>query len=146
MELAQTVYEKQSKQYTSRLLAASGVVALIAGSGAVAFFDPTKTHMFPVCPLYAITGFACPGCGLTRAFHALFQGDIVTAIDFNLLTPVWAAIFGYLVVSLILVVIRGKGLPMWPISPKFLAIFAGILLIFGVVRNIPVYPFTILFP
>ena len=140
---------EEPKQHTpvlGRFAAAAGVVALIGGSTVVAYFDPTKTHMFPVCPLYAMTGFACPGCGLTRAFHALFHGDIVTAIDFNLLTPMWAAIFGYLVVSLIFVVIRGKGLPMWATSPRFLAVFAGVLLVFGVVRNIPIYPFTILFP
>ena len=146
MELTQTAPEENPKQIANRLLAASGVVALIGGSAAVAYFDPTKTHMFPVCPLLAVTGFACPGCGLTRAFHALFNGDLVTAIDFNLLTPMWAVIFGYLAVSFTLTAVRSKGLPMWPTNPKFLAIAAAVLLTFGVLRNIPAYPFTILFP
>lgn len=108
--------------------------------------DPTRVHMFPVCPLFAVTGFACPGCGLTRAFHALFNGDLVTALDFNLLTPIWAVIFVYVGVSFALTAIRGKGLPMWPTNSKFLAVAAVVLLTFGVLRNIPAYPFTFLFP
>ena len=129
-----------------RLTAAAGVAAMAAGSGVVAYFDPSTVHFLPVCPLYSLTGFACPGCGLTRAFHALFHGDVLTALDFNALIPVWAVIFGYVFISLILLAVRGKGLPMWPTWPRFLWTFMIVLLVFGVVRNIPVYPFTILFP
>lgn len=129
-----------------RMLAAAGVTALAAGSGAVAYFDPSKITMIPVCPLYYLTGFACPGCGLTRGFHSLFHGEILTAIDFNALIPVWVLIFSYVGVSLVLFAVRGKGLPMWPTTPKFLGIFLIVLLAFGILRNLPIYPFTILFP
>ena len=129
-----------------RLTAAIGASIIAGGSGFTAYFDPTTTHFFPVCPLLALTGFACPGCGLTRAFHALFHGDIITAIDFNALIPVWAVIFGYVFVSLVLLAVRGKGLPMWPTRPRFLWTFIIVLLVFGVLRNIPAWPFTILFP
>lgn len=131
---------------TERFIAASGVAAMLGGIGFVTYFDPSKANFFPVCPLYTLTGFACPGCGLTRGFHALFQGDILTALDFNALIPVWVLIFGYVLVSLVLTAIRGKGLPMWPTSSRFLWAFMVMLLLFGVVRNIPVWPFTILFP
>ena len=129
-----------------RLSAAAGVAALAGGAAVVAYFDPTQTHFLPVCPFFALTGFACPGCGLTRAFHALFHGDIITAIDFNALTPIWAVIFAYVGLSLALMAIRGRGLPMWPTNPRFMSVFGVFLLTFGVLRNIPVYPFTILFP
>src|SRR6476469_9054402 len=76
-----------------RAMAAAGVAAMAAGCGVVAMINPTETHLFPVCPLYALTGLACPGCGLTRAFHALFTGDVVTALDYNALIPVWAVNF-----------------------------------------------------
>jgi hypothetical protein len=129
-----------------RLTAAAGVAVMIGGSGAVAYFDPAKANFFPVCPLFALTGIACPGCGLTRGFHSLFHGDIISAIDFNALIPVWAVIFAYVFVSLILLALRGRGLPMWPTWPRFLWAFMIVLLFFGVARNIPIYPFTILFP
>ena len=129
-----------------RLTAAAGGAVVIGASGAVAYFDPAKANFFPVCPLFALTGFACPGCGLTRGFHSLFHGDLISAIDFNALIPVWAMIFAYVFVSLILLAMRGRGLPMWPTWPRFLWTFMIVLLVFGVLRNLPVYPFTILFP
>ena len=129
-----------------RTLAAGAVSAASVGSAFVWYFNPTEVHFFPVCPLYALTGFACPGCGLTRGYHALFNGDISTALHFNVLIPVWTVIFGYVFVSLLLLAVRGKGLPMWPTAPRFLGTFMVVLLAFGVLRNIPAYPFSLLFP
>ncbi|MFN2502268.1 MAG: DUF2752 domain-containing protein [Pyrinomonadaceae bacterium] len=120
--------------------------SIIAGSVFVALYDPAKSNLFPVCPLYTLTGFACPGCGLTRGFHSLFHGDIIPAIDFNALIPVWAVIFAWVFVSLTLLAVRGRGLPMWPTWPRFLWTFLIVLVVFGVLRNIPVWPLTILFP
>ena len=129
-----------------RVFAATGAVVFVAGSGAVAYFDPATANFLPVCPLFALTGFACPGCGLTRGFHALFHGDVLTALDFNALIPIWVVIFGYVFVSMVLLAVRGRGLPMWPTRPRFLWTFMIALLVFGVLRNLPIYPFTILFP
>lgn len=129
-----------------RITAGLGALVMAVGSGAAAYFDPTKANFFPVCPLYAFTGFACPGCGLTRGFHALFHGDVVTALDFNALIPIWAVIFAWVTVSLALLAIRGRGLFMWPTHPRFMYGFMIVLLIFGVMRNIPAWPLTVLFP
>lgn len=129
-----------------RFTAAGGAAFLAGGSALVAAFDPAKLAFLPVCPLFSLTGFACPGCGLTRGFHALFHGDVVTALDFNVLIPAWAAIFAYIFLSLSLLAIRGQGLPMWPTAPRFLWTFMIVLLAFGILRNLPLYPFTILFP
>lgn len=131
---------------SERYLATAGAAVMAAGSGFVAYFDPTKANFFPVCPLYSLTGLACPGCGLTRGFHALFHGDILTALDFNALIPIWAAIFAWVFVSFIFLAVRGRGLKMWPTHPNVLWTFMIVLLVFGVVRNIPVYPLTVLFP
>ena len=146
MQSEQNIGSFEISPAVERLTAAAGVAAMTGGSGFVAYFDPAVANFFPVCPLYALTGFACPGCGLTRGFHALFHGDLLTAIDFNALIPVWILIFGYVFVSLLLLAVRGRGLPMWPTSPKFLWAFMIVLLVFGVVRNIPMWPLTILFP
>ncbi|MEO7538582.1 MAG: DUF2752 domain-containing protein [Pyrinomonadaceae bacterium] len=131
---------------TGRLAAATGAAIMATGAAFVAYVDPTRLSFIPICPLFAMTGFACPGCGLTRAFHALLTGDIIPALDFNILVPVWAVIFGYSFVSLVLLAVRGRGLPMWPTWPRFLWTFMIVLLTFGVVRNIPIWPLTILFP
>jgi hypothetical protein len=129
-----------------RLLAGSASVVLTVGSGFIAYFDPSKENFFPVCPLLALTGMACPGCGLTRGFHALLHGDLITAIDFNALIFVWAAILGWVTLSLAVLAVRGYGLYMWPTRPRFMYAFMIVLVTFGVLRNIPAWPLTILFP
>ena len=129
-----------------RLTAATGFILLTGGTFVVAAFDPTSHGFFPVCPLYTMTGLACPGCGLTRGFHALFHGDVTTALDFNALLPLWAVILAWVWASLFLLAIRGKGLPMWPTRPRFLWTFMILLMTFGVLRNLPFYPLSILFP
>ena len=35
------------------------------------------------CPFYKVTGFLCPGCGITRMFMALAEGDIARAYSYN---------------------------------------------------------------
>jgi hypothetical protein len=120
----------------------------LAGAAAVWYFDPVNSGIFPTCPLYSITGFACPGCGLTRGFHALFNGDIATALDYNALIPVIVVFFGYLFVSMLMVALRGRGIGLG-VNKTSMAVIWGtfvMLLAFGVLRNIPAYPFTILFP
>lgn len=129
-----------------RVSAAAGVAAMAGGAGVVAYFDPTTTHFLPVCPVYSLTGFACPGCGLTRGFHALFHGDVLTALHFNALIPIWTVIFGFVFISLVLTAVRGRGLPFNRISPNWLWVFLGVLLTFGVLRNLPYYPFSVLYP
>ncbi|HMT06987.1 MAG TPA: DUF2752 domain-containing protein [Pyrinomonadaceae bacterium] len=131
---------------TTRVSAAVGAALLAGGSTVVAAVEPTKATFLPVCPLFAFTGLACPGCGLTRGFHALFHGDIITAIDFNIFTPFWAIILGWVFASLVLLAFRGRGLNMWPTNPRFMYAFMVVLVVFGVLRNIPAWPLTILFP
>lgn len=136
----------EPRPFVERLLAGAASTVLIGGSAVVAYFDPSKANFFPICPLFALTGFACPGCGLTRGFHALFHGDIITALDFNFLIPVWAAIFAWVALSLGVLAVRGRGLYMWPTQPRFMYAFMIALVTFGVLRNIPVWPLTIFYP
>lgn len=129
---------------TERILAGGGVVIFAMAALAGAYFDPASAGFFPQCPLHAMTGLNCPGCGLTRGFHALFHGDVLTALHFNALLPVYALILGYLLVAMFLIAVRGRGLS-FKIFPAYaLWIFLAASLIFGIVRNFPFYPFNLL--
>lgn len=131
---------------TERLFAGTGILTIVAGASVVARFNPMTAGFFPVCPLFKLTGIHCPGCGLTRGFHALFHGDILTALHFNALLPVFAMLIGFIFISFILIVVRGRGLS-WRIFPP--ASLYGFLILaaaFFVLRNLPIYPFTLLAP
>ena len=138
--------EVSSGSLVERIAAASGALAMVAGAGAVAYFDPRSAGFYPVCPLYSLTGFACPGCGLTRGFHALFHGDFLTALDYNALLPVFGLVIGFGFLSLIYFALRGRRISLRLAHPNALWVFLVVLLIFGVTRNLPWYPFTVLFP
>ena len=129
-----------------RFFAAAAISAGAAAVAVVAYFNPATAGFFPVCPLYKLTGLACPGCGMTRAMHALLHGDLLTALDFNLLLPGILFFFGYLFVSLFLTFARGRGLDFRLFNGKVLWGFFAFALVFTVARNLPYYPFSILFP
>ena len=61
-------------------------------------FSPYKVleHIPLICPFRAISGIPCPGCGMTRAFLALAEGDFLGALRFN---PLSVPLFAALVIS-----------------------------------------------
>src|SRR5215217_7760971 len=138
-----TITDPTSSQ---RILSGVGATCMLGSFAAVGYFDPTTAGFFPVCPLYTLTGFACPGCGLTRGFHALFHGDILTALDYNAMLPFFAVLIGFGLLSLVHFAARGRRFPINLLNPTALYVFLVLLLIFGVTRNLPWYPFNILFP
>jgi hypothetical protein len=129
-----------------RILAATGAGGLTAGSVVVWYLDPATNTFFPGCPLYSLTGFACPGCGLTRGFHALFHGDVIAALDYNAMLPFFGVLVGFGFLSLVYFALKGRRIPVNLVHPNFLWIFFVLMLVFGVTRNLPWYPFTVLFP
>lgn len=66
-----------------RLLPAAGALVLLA---ALSVFDPAETALFPPCLIRLYTGVSCPGCGATRAFHALLHLRLEEAWRLN---PLW---------------------------------------------------------
>lgn len=54
------------------------------------------------CLFKTIFSIPCPACGLTRGFRSLFHGDIIGAINYNILTiPIFLFFLSALVLFLI---------------------------------------------
>ena len=60
---------------------------LAVATAYVAAVDPSQRSVLPPCPFHALTGWWCPGCGMTRATHHLLHGDVVGALRYNALLP-----------------------------------------------------------
>lgn len=70
----------------------AGPVATLLGAAAIAGYlyanDPMKGGLYLRCPLHAVTGLWCPGCGMTRAAYKLVHGDVAGSLGTNLFLPV----------------------------------------------------------
>ena len=48
------------------------------------------------CPFVALTGFPCPGCGLSRALYSLLRGHFSEAFAYNGMIYLWVPAFSVL--------------------------------------------------
>lgn len=76
------VLRPKSERIRGPVLCAAGVAAATL---ALHVRDPHVTHSWGVCPLYALTGVYCPGCGGLRAVNDLTNGHLGQAASSNLL-------------------------------------------------------------
>ncbi|MFN2352836.1 MAG: DUF2752 domain-containing protein [Kiritimatiellia bacterium] len=115
---------------------AAACAAAIALPLAVLFlFNPATTRFFPPCPVHCVTGFYCPGCGSLRAMHNLLHGHLVEAMSRNPL----------MVVSIPIVALMSLN-PSW-IYRKWVPWTAMAVLIgYGILRNMPLWPFVLMAP
>lgn len=112
------------------------LASLLAVSAVLLFaYDPTSATFFPPCPFHWLTGLNCPGCGSLRATHSLLHGHVGDAFGFNPLLVLSIPFVGALV-------LRGS----WAYKVWVPWMAFAVLLTYGVLRNIPVWPFVLLSP
>lgn len=124
-----------------------GIVAAVAVVSAFLFlFDAAHSVFYPPCPFRLLTGFYCPGCGSLRALHQVLHGNLLLALNVNPLTVLLLPFLGYGFISYSFLVMKGRPL-MGRILPAFwIWLLLGVIVTFGVARNIPVHPFLLLAP
>lgn len=132
---------ERSGQRTADRIARLRVPALVAGGAAaglayIGSVSPYSASGYPVCPIYALTGLYCPGCGTARCLHSLVTGDLGGAFARNLLIPILLVALAVAFVRWVVLRWRGERFTWNP--PTWLPITLGIgVLLFGVLRNIP---------
>jgi hypothetical protein len=131
----------------NKLVVTAAVTALLASAAALLFFfDPAASPIFPPCPFHFFTGLWCPGCGSARALHALVHGRFVAALDLNPLMVVFLPFIGYAAVSGALLYLTGRGLPRIFTAPFWGWFVVVVVILFWVLRNVPVFPLSVLAP
>ena len=120
--------------------------ALAAGAvWALRTFDPNQAGSpFPACVFHQVTGLYCPGCGGTRAMHALVHFDLPGALAMNALPFVAAPLLGLLALRVATTLPAfAERMTRFTANPWFwLALVGG----FTVLRNLPWAPFGALAP
>ena len=114
----------------------SGAVA-IAVVGVIGFlvlrsFQPNDASWHPKCVFHLWTGLHCPGCGTTRALHALPLGQWWTAVRCNPLLVV-----GLPVITFLLWQQRRRERSGGPVSPRLSWTIGVVVIAYFVLRNVP---------
>ncbi len=136
--------ESLYKNKKIRLLVGLGVPAgafLIAAT----FFLLGKT---PPCIFYEVTGLYCAGCGSGRSLLALLHLDFYAAFRYQPLMFISLPLLVYYVAKLYFGFVFGKDvLPFPEIRSKWVGIaVVAVIVAYWILRNIPVFPFTLLAP
>ena len=121
-----------------RLAILIGVPLVLIGGGTALFFlNPSEHSFFPKCSLYVATGFFCPGCGSTRALFHLTHGNVLEALRLNpgLMALITLGLTDY--IRFVVSVIRGNPFQTLFGRLKLLGALMGVMLVYGVIRNLP---------
>ena len=111
------------------------------------FIYPLYQQYFPKCIFHNLTGLYCPLCGTQRAISSLLHGNILLATKDNLLVIAALTLFVFLSAAFFFKPRSRKNINYSIIySSSFLSAVLFVLVVFTIVRNIPVYPFTLLTP
>ncbi|HUP23828.1 MAG TPA: DUF2752 domain-containing protein [Thermoanaerobaculia bacterium] len=107
-------------------------IGIVAAAALLYVLDPATTKVYPPCPVRWSTDLLCPGCGSLRALHRLLHGELVAALQMN---PLIVAL------GPIGVAVAWRG---W-LDRAWLGWTALVtVLAYGVLRNVPWWPFTLL--
>nr|WP_296957338.1 DUF2752 domain-containing protein [uncultured Mediterraneibacter sp.] len=131
---------------SARVLLA-GIIVLLAGIATVYLYFHNP-HQYPLpCIFYLMTGFYCPGCGTGRACYSILHGQFLKAFCYNPVTVVLLPFIGlYIAARAIDWIWTGGNHVDCRINEKMLIAVLVFVLLFGVMRNLPFYPFSLLVP
>ena len=134
-------------RYKYRLCIAACVVSILLAGTIYLYYHNPEEGLFIACPVYAWTGYYCPGCGAGRACYNILHGRFYQAFRYN---PMLLFILPWLGMYYLICGIQwlkdgrerlSVRIPAW-IPLTVLILF----LIYGAVRNIDMYPFRLLAP
>lgn len=86
------------------------------------------------CIFHLLTGFWCPGCGITRSINALFNGHILTSLRYNP-APVMIIIFILLFYIQKILQINGIKKRILPADENYVLIICFVMIFYYLIRN-----------
>ena len=140
VEAARIDDRPRARRLLAPLLVLGGTLSCL---GYLAAVDPNSPGHYPLCPTRALLGIDCPGCGLLRGTHDLMHGNIVGALDHNVLLVAIVPLAAWLWIRWFLRASRGASPPVtyaqFRLRNSLLIGSMVALLAFGVVRNLVPY-------
>jgi len=123
-----------------------GVLAFFGILALYIYWNPSDSNIFPKCPFYSATGIYCPGCGSQRAAHQVLNGHIIEGIRHNYLIALLALVLLYQAFTYIMNDLLNKNIPNLLHRSKVTFGILITIMLFWILRNINLFPFTELAP
>lgn len=123
-----------------------GICALALAGVFYYQFNPSESIIFPKCPIYSFTGYYCSGCGSQRAIHQILNGNILEGFKHNLLILLLLIVLLYDLIIKLTRTLFNKKLVNFLHYSKTTYIILFTVILFGILRNINIFPFTVLAP
>lgn len=129
-------------------LALSGACGLVLALLILQRTPPERSRFAPPCVFHRMTGLHCPGCGSTRAVHALLNLRFGEAVKKNVLFLAALPFLGLWAVRGVSRWVRGEPQPQPRVMqrPWVAVVLIAVIVAFGILRNLPWPPFTWLAP
>lgn len=121
-------------------------VVVPIGASILYSYPPTEYTFYPGCMLRWLTGLHCPGCGGTRAAHALLHGDLAQAFAYNPLLVLMSPLLLYSCCRVSYTFWTGQKAPGPTLTGWGVKILVATIFAYGIARNIDIYPLSLLAP
>jgi hypothetical protein len=124
------------------------LAALVVPPGLLLLYQvaPTAGTWYPPCLIHWATGLHCPGCGTTRALHALLHGDWRQALAYNALTTFVLPLGLWYGLRQVIATLAGWPAPILRLNRVTLTFLFAVVILFTVARNLPFEPASRLAP
>lgn len=143
----------KTESMTPRTFHKTAAAAILVGGAVVLFLiyllEPGGRgpgSIFPQCLFYKLTGLYCPGCGSTRAIHAILHGDILRAFGYNIFVVLLLPLLAAGGLNFTWEMIHGRPLFRVRVHPLLIWGLVVAVVAFWILRNLPFEPFTLLAP
>jgi hypothetical protein len=113
-----------------------GALFVVIASLILLFVNPLEQLAWLRCPVNLTTGLYCPGCGSLRAIHALLNGDLLSALSYNLLTVAVLPVLLVVGIQSLLRALQGRSSTI-QVRPLVAWSVFGIVIVFTILRNLP---------
>ena len=124
-----------------RIIKVISAVAILVTAGFAYMIINKYTGFYIPCVFHLVTGLYCPGCGVSGMCISIAQLDFVSAFKHNSALLVMSPLFVLLFVSIIYRYIKKGSLMTSKWQNVLIFIMIAVLLVFGVLRNIPYFSF-----
>lgn len=109
--------------------------------------SPDNDSNVAVCLTHTLFNVYCPGCGISHCLYNVLHLDFYQAFRYNPFVFILAPFLGvYTISSMISWTITGENKINRYLSSKLLIVIIILLILYAVLRNIPIYPFNLLAP